>query len=265
MKRDILIAFILLAAAASGIHAQQLDQDCNPIAVPAACAQFAESIRSLETRIAGFQRRLDGASPAAKQDLLRTISRLNSERDAANANLTRCIREHGATPRELAPGELTSTFTGTATVRTTDSNAPGPFDVDLDIDLRFSRNRCRVTITRFPRLKLKTKDLPVIGRITVTVTQTGGGSGNFHPVSGTMNIPITLHFHYDTALLSDDDATFSLTTGRSVSRSAAFDITGSPLTAGGSITLTGTTKFRNGYLSGKDGSLLITATISPRP
>lgn len=265
MRRNILIGVISIVASSFSSHAQQLDQDCNHIAAPAECRELSESGHALEDRIARLQQRLKGASPAVKQQLLRTISGLNSQRDAANADLSSCIREHGATPRELAPSELTSTFTGSATVRTTDSNASGPFDVDLNIDLRFSRDRCHITITRFPSLKLKTKDLPVIGRINVTVTQTGGGSGSFHPVSGTMNIPITLHFHYDTALLSDDDATFSLTTGRSVSRSAAFDITGSPLTAGGNVTLTGTTRFRNGYLSGKEGSLLITATISPRP
>lgn len=263
--RQILIAFITVLAVSFVTRAQQLDQDCNPIAVPAECREFADSVHTLDDRIARMQQRLNSASPAAKQQLLRTIGDLNSQRDAAQADLARCIREHGATPRELAASELNSTFTGSATVRTTDSNAAGPFDVDLNIDLRFSRDRCHVTITRFPSLKLKTKDLPVIGRINVTVSQTGGGSGSFHPVSGTMNIPITLHFHYDTALLGDDDATFSLTTGRSVSRSRAFDITGSPLTAGGNITLTGTTRFRNGYLSGKEGSLFITATISPRP
>lgn len=265
MRRNIVIAFILIVVSSFGIQAQQLDQDCNPIAVPAECRELSDSVHALEDRIARLQQRLKSASPAVKQQLLRTISDLNSQRDAAQADLTRCIRDHGATPRELAPSEVTSTFTGSATVRTTDSNASGPFDVDLNIDLRFSRDRCHITITRFPSLKLKTKDLPVIGRINVTVTKTGGGSGSFHPVSGTMNIPITLHFHYDTALLGDDDATFSLTTGRSVSRTSAFDITGSPLNAGGNITLTGTTRFRNGYLSGKDGSLLITATILPLP
>jgi hypothetical protein len=265
MRKNILAGFILLISLSAGIEAQELDQDCNPLAVPAECMHFSGDIRALENRIARLQERLRGASSPAKADLVRNIRRLNSQLDAVRADRTRCIRDAGATPRQLAPGELTSRFTGTATVRTTDGNAAGPFDVDLDLDLRFSRNRCSVTITRFPRLNLRTKRLPVIGRITVTVTKTGGGSGSFHPVSGTMNIPIILHFHYDTALISDDDANFDLTTGRSVSRNGAFDVTGSPLTQEGSISLTGTTRFRNGYLEGKEGSLVITANISPRP
>jgi hypothetical protein len=245
------------------LGAQELDQDCNPIGVPAQCQQLAGQLADLEARIAGLQARLKNASPAMKADLVRNIERLTTQRDAASAALRRCRRENGAVPRELAPQELTSRFVGTAIVQTTDSTASGPFEAEVAVDLRFSRNRCRVTVTRFPRLTLRTRDLPVIGRVTVTVTKTGGGSGSFHPVSGAMSLPVTLHFHYDTVLLGDDDATLSLTTGRSVSRDGTFDVTGSPLTNGGSIRLATTTRFRNGYLSGKDGSLVITASTSP--
>ncbi len=186
-------------------------------------------------------------------------------RSSAKAELTRCKREHGATPRQLAPSALESRFIGTATMLTTDGNAPGPFVVDLDLDFRFTRNRCTFTITRFPKLKLKTRDLPVIGVITVEVTKTGGGVGAFHPIAGTMTLPITLHLHYETILLSDDDATFYLTTGNSISGDRRFNVTGSPLTEGGSITLVGTMRFRNGYLEGRSGSLVITGNISPQP
>lgn len=265
MKKNIVAGFILLMIFSAGVHAQDLDQDCNPLALPPECERLLAPIAELENRITHLQQRLRNASPAVKANLLKSIEDLNSQLRAAKAELTQCKREHGATPRESAPSELSSSFIGRATVQTTDSNAPGPFAVDFNVDLRFSRNRCRVTITRFPSLKLKTKDLPVIGRIAVTVTKSGGGSGTFHPISGTMNIPITLHFHYDTALLGDDDATFGLTTGRSASRNGAFVVTGSPLTADGTINLTGTTRFRNGYLEGKEGSLVITANISPRP
>jgi hypothetical protein len=265
MRKKILAGFILLMSVSSGIEAQGLDQDCNPLVEPRECQQFVEAITSLDTRIARFQQRLRDASPATKQDLLRTIDQLNSQRSTATAELTRCRREHGAAPRLLAPNELVARFSGTATVRTTDNNADGPFDVDLELVLRFTRDRCWVTITSFPSIKFKTKDLPVIGRINVAVTKTDGGNGSFHPVSGAMSIPITLHFHYDTVLLGDDDAAFGLTTGRSISRNGVFNVTGSPLTPDGTISLTGTTRFRNGYLSDKEGSLVITANISPRP
>jgi hypothetical protein len=265
MRKNILAGFILLISLSAGIQAQGLDQDCNPLPEPPECRQFVATIAALDSRIARLQQRLRDASPATKPGLLRSIDQLNSERSDAAADLARCRREHGAATRVLAPNELTARFTGTATVRTTDSNAAGPFEVDLDVVLQFTRNRCRVTITSFPTLNLKTKDLPVIGRINVAVTRTGGGAGTFHPVSGAMNMSITLHFHYDTVLLGDDDATFDLTTGNSVSGDRRYNVTGSPLTEGGSITLVGTTRFRNGYLEGRSGSLVITANISPRP
>lgn len=186
----------------AGIEAQELDQDCNPIAVPAECRRFVSAIEALDTQMARWQQRLRHAGGAMKSDLLRTIRQLSSQRDSAIADLAGCRREHGATPRVLAPSELTANFTGTATLRTTDSDAPGPFDVDFDVDIRFSRNRCSVTITRLPAITLKTPDLDVVGVVTVTVTKTGGGTGTFHPVSGTMSLPLTLHFHYDTFLVS---------------------------------------------------------------
>lgn len=55
----------------------------------------------------------------------------------------------------------------------------------------------------------------------------------------------------------------SLTTGNSVS--GDINVTGSPLTEGGSITLVGTTRFPSGHLEGHSGSLVITGNISPHP
>lgn len=266
MKRIILAGFVLVTTLTFGIQAQRLDQDCNPIAFPRECQRFADSVASLERRIANMQARMNRAGGALKADLIRTIARLNSQLDAAKADLKRCVIDSGETPRELAPAELTSNFTGTATLRTTDrGDAAGPFDVDFDVDIRFTRNRCFVTITRFPTITLKIKDLDVVGSRTVTVTQTQSFLGTFHPVSGTMGIFITLHFHYGTVLVNDDDATFYLTTDHSLSGDGTFDVTGSPLNADNRIRLVATTRFRNGYLDRKYGSLVIRANVTPRP
>ena len=265
MRKNILAGFILLMSLSAGIEGQGLDQDCNPIPVPRECERLLIPIKDLDNRIARFQERLKNAGPAMKAQLLRNIEQLTTQREAASAELMRCKHEHGPPPRQSAPSELTARFTGTAALQTSDSEARGPFKVDLDLDFRFSRNRCVVTVTRFPALNLKTDSIEGIGKVAVVVTKTGGGTGTFHPVSGTITIPVTLHFHYDTVLAGDDDATFHLTTGRSVSRRGTFDVTGSPLAADGSITLTGSTRFLHGYLSGEEGSLVIKANISPRP
>jgi len=265
MKKKILVTFILLIGLCASVQAQHLDQDCNPLAVPAACRGFSDAITRIEARTAALQARLIGASPNQKSALLRTIKRNNDELAAAKADLRRCMIDHGATPRELAPSELNSNLNGTAVLRTTDSEARGPFEVDFDIDIRFTRNRCGVTITRFPSIKLKTDNIPGLGRVSVTVSKTGGGTGTFHPISGAMNIPITLHFHYGTILVGDDDVTFNLTTGSAPSGDGDRMAIGSPLNADNRITLVGSATFRNGYLDGKLGGLLIRATISPNP
>jgi hypothetical protein len=236
--------------------------------VPVACQGISDSIRSLETRIARLQQRLNGASPAAKADLLATIRRLNSELDTAKTDLRRCLREEGPAQRELAANELTARVTGRAMLETTNSNAPGPHNVkEFDFDIRFSRNRCHVTVTRFPRITVTTEDIPRVGEVTVTITKTGGGTGSFHPVSGRMNISITLHFRYSHALASDDDATFSLSTDLSFTRNNRDRdvVRGSPLNAQGNIRLVGFGKFRNGFLSPSNGNLVIGANILPRP
>ena len=265
MRKSILAGFILLLGLSTGIEAQGLDQDCNPLPEPPECQRFVDAIESLDARITRLQERLKDASQAMKPDLLRSIDQLNSQRSTSTTELASCRRDHGAVPRVLAPHELTARFTGTARMRTNDSNARGPFDVGLDLVLQFTRDRCRVTITSFPKLKLETEDLPVIGHVKFDVSKTGGGAGTFHPVSGTMNLSLTLHLHYETLVLSDDDATFNLTTGKSVSADRVFNVTGSALTEGGNIRLAGTTRFRNGHLEGRSGSLIITGNISPRP
>jgi len=160
------------------------------------------------------------------------------------ADLARCRREHGATARVLAP-PLTARFTGTARVRTTADVEVR--DVDLLV-LRFTRNRCHLTITSLPTFE----------------EQTGYGEGTFHPVSGTMTMSLTLLLTFALPQTMSRRETFSLTTGNSVSGDQRFNVTGSPLTQGGSITLVGTPTFGFGR-SDYSGSVFITGNISPHP
>ena len=92
--RTILIALISIPTFAFGIHGQQLDEDCNPLAVPTECQQFADSVRRLEDEISELQERLRTAG-AQKGQLLAAIRRLNSQRDSASADLARCRTDHG--------------------------------------------------------------------------------------------------------------------------------------------------------------------------
>lgn len=265
MKKKLIAGLIFILSLSAGIEAQQLDQDCNPIAIPAACREIQGRIQGLTSSISSFQDRLRDAGPNQKASLIRTINRLMTQRDEAKAELQRCLIESGATPRALARSELIANLTGRATLRTTDSEARGPFNIDLNVDLTFTRDRCRVSISRFPTLSLRTDDIPVLGKVAVRVSMTRAGWGTYHPVSGALTIPITLHFHYDTAFVSDDDVTFNLTTGTVPSGDGARAATGTALGADNAITLVGSATFRNGYLAGKLGGLLVRANISPHP
>lgn len=264
--RRISIAFIAVLFITLVIRAQPRDRDCNPIGVPAECEEQSRAIQALEDRIAHLQQQLQSASPAAKPQWLRTITRLNGELDTAKADLSRCIREQGAPQAELYANELAAPVTGTAILETTNDNAPGPYTVDLDINVRFSRNRCDIVVTTFPTITTKTNRIAALKRrVTVEITQNGSGRGVFHPVSGRMSIRLSLHFNYKTGWTDDDDATFNLSTEDSITRNDGTVETGSALTGGGDIKLVGSGRFMHGFLAGSTGKLIVTATISPRP
>jgi hypothetical protein len=277
MKRRILTTLFLTTIFALSISGQEFDlardQNCDPLVVPPKCQAvrqgFKDEIERVDASMQHFQDRLQGAGPGLKAQLLRIIRQKEARRRELVKEMQtayeKCLSDHGATPRPLAAEELTATLTGTGVLRVDDSNTPDPFTIPIDLDLRFTRNRCAASITRFAKVTMTTRDLDIVGRIDIEVTQTRGGIGTFHPVTGELNVPITVDIHYDTDWLSDDVATFSLTTGNSVSPGGVFDRTGAPLSAGGNITLVGTTRFREGYLEGKDGSLVINANLSPQP
>lgn len=277
MKRRILITLFLTKIFALSISGQDFDlahdENCDPLVVPPKCRAVRQGIKDEIEKVDEVKRRLQsrlsGASPTMKAQLLRNIRQQEERRQELVEELKtafeRCLSDADVTGRRIAASELTSRLTGTAVLRIDDPNTPDPFRIPIDVNLTFSQSRCGVIITRFPKITMTTRDLDVVGRIDIEVTRTGGGVGTFHPVTGELNVPLVVHIHYDTALLSDDDATFNLTTGNSVSPGGVFDRTGMPLTAGGNITLVGTTRFRNGYLEGKDGSLVINASLSLQP
>jgi hypothetical protein len=127
----------------------------------------------------------------------------------------------------------------------------------------FNADRRDVRVTSFPRIRVS-YDTP-LGEATTSVTMTGGGSGNLNLDSGSVSMSVTLHFHHSSAFAGDSDIEFRLTTGRSRLRGGRMDVTGSPLTADGSITAVGVAKFRDGFLDGDECSVVITGTVSPVP
>lgn len=264
--RKIVSALIAILSLSLVLAAQQLDRDCDPVGVPAACDEQSRAVQALEERLARLQQRLRNASPAAKPQLLRTISQLNAELDTAKAALTRCIRENAPTGPNLQAATLTVHVVGTASLETTNSNARGPFVVDLDIDVRFSRNRCEIVITRFPTIETKTDRIALLGRrVTIEITQNRAGTGVFHPISRRMSMIMNLNFKYRTGYADPDDATFHLSTEDRVTHRDGTIETGSALDSDGKIKLVGSGKFLHGFLAGSTGRLVVSATLSPLP
>jgi hypothetical protein len=226
--------------------------------LPQECQQIDDQIARLESEKERFSERLRGASPSQKSILLARIRNLNSRIDEKKSELADCRRRHGLPVRPL-----TATFVGTATLRTTNSYAPGPYNQRVTIGLMFGMDRSIVWITRFPRIRVS-YDTP-LGDATTTVTQSGGGRGSLNLASGVISMAVTLHFHHSSAFAGDSDIEFTLTTGRSRLRNGKFDVTGSPLSTDGSITVVGVAKFRDGFLDGNECSVVITGTVSPNP
>jgi hypothetical protein len=79
-------------------------------------------------------------------------------------------------------------------------------------------------------------------------------------------MPISLHFAHSLQLAGDSDVAFGLTTGSVVSPSGIFRPTGTPLNPmNGTIVLVGASRFRGGFLSGIDCSLIVGGTLAPVP
>lgn len=241
------------------------DEDCNPIipTIPSQCQPIVSQIEALDSQISALQENLI-KFPGSKAATLKKIQALEAQLSKQQAALEACQKKNagpGPQGRPIATSTLAEIFNGTASLQTAHPRAPGPFAQSISIGLLFSRNRCTVTMTSFPQISVTTT-VPIAGKVTITVTKTGGGIGEFHPISGRMVVPIALHFNYSTIFASDDDASFLLTTGRSISPNGKFDLMGQPRQANGSIRLVGTTSFMNGFLSPSDGSLTVSGSIT---
>jgi hypothetical protein len=166
-------------------------------------------------------------------------------------------------------GPLLATFTGTSTISTTHPDAPGPFVDTLTAGAEFSADR-RTVVLRLPQIRRVTTPQPDV-TVTIEVTMVGGGTGMFTPADGSMAVPVTLLFRVLVQFLgitvSDTTSTLSdtLTTGSDTSPTGAFSDTGAPMDGTGFVVLVADGQFTGGVLNGRDVSLVIVGTVSPRP
>jgi hypothetical protein len=275
--RKLAIILIAVFVISTFALAQDLDMDCRPIqSIPPQCQQISRDLAAREeffsSKIELLKDQLVDALVSQKQRLRDQIKALETQRDhdrqlaQLKDQLQACRARYDPTPRRpVEASELDAILVGQAQVNTADSRAKGPYFVNLNLAIRFSKNRCGITITSFPTIMFNAMG----GTLAVEITMSSGGDGKFFPISGQIEIPITLHFHYDKIGASDDDVSMTLTTENSVSRTGAFNLNGSRMQTAngtnlfGNVTIVAGTEFRNGSLGGKDGGFIISGQISP--
>ena len=258
---------------------QDLDMDCRPIQLPQQCITIAAELERVESRyehhIGALRQLLFRAASSDRTHLLEMIREIELERDSdpdiirLADELRRCKLQFDMTPRRtIAPSVLNAIFKGTVATRTSNSLATGPFFQNVTLGLQFSRNRCNVTITSFP---------PIIfnaGPANVTVTMTGGGTGQFFPVTGHMNMPLDLLFA-NSGPFTNSTATTDLTTGSAVSDRGTFSSNGTAITGGQGVencgrngtnpcffSLVGMTVLQDGILGGSEAQLTVFGNIT---
>jgi hypothetical protein len=162
---------------------------------------------------------------------------------------------------------LLTNFIGIASISIADSRFSGPFTTPINLSPVFSADRKVVDLGSFPPITVGPFHTGTIfGDDTITVTKKQGGIGSFALGSGTIDIPLTLHFDHSLIVAGDSDLPLNLTTGTETSPARAFTVTGSPLNSTSSVvTLVGASAFKGGFLGGTDASVTITGTVSPSP
>jgi hypothetical protein len=196
----------------------------------------------------------DGARVLARADfgLGRGVIPVRYQDDRRlEGDYTLFIQVEEVRPMATAPcaAPLSAAFNGTAVMTTTNENARGPFTSDLRLSLSFEDCRATLRITEFPSISV-TFGTPV-GDNTTTVTMPSGGTGVF--AAGRIEIPVSLRFDNTIAAAGTSFVDMTLSTGG-----------GSPL-RDGPVTLSGSGRFRGGFLNGSTCNLTVTGTIAPVP
>jgi hypothetical protein len=223
------------------------------MALPPECQAIQDNIEGLEQERRSEQEELQQAAPGQKPSIIQRIRAINRQIVALEDQLAQCIAT--TPPPPPPPPPLSATFTGTASITTTFSQAPGPFTQSVQFGLFFDGFRTFISITGFPAITTAPFSTP-FGSNTTTVTKIGGGSGSY--ASGNIVMPITLRFDQSLDLpFFEEDSTLGLV--------LTTNSPGSPVNAGGNVSLVGSGTFQDGVLGGSTGNLTIAGTISPVP
>jgi hypothetical protein len=149
---------------------------------------------------------------------------------------------------------LNATLTGTATLTIDNPNTRTPFFERLNmVPIVFSQDRCSVSLVNFPPI-VRTFPVPG-GSNTATLTILSGGAGSFNPMTGRMDVPLTLRITNSHPFGGTSDLSLTLSTAAPGGRALV----------GGGLALAGSGRFTGGFLNGNNATLVVAGTISPTP
>lgn len=228
------------------------------------CAAEEEAVAKLQAALTkeihnavkDLQEELHSAAPGQKPAIVAEIKKITADikkNSATGKKLTAAKKAFNAClDKEGLLHALDATFSGKATLTTSNSNAKGPFKQDVNISLHFSvRDHKDVSITNFPKISVTYDTGSIVGTVTTTVTM-NSGSGTFNKSTNKITLNLSLAFKHSTSLAGDSTLDIKLNTD-------------SPLDAAGNITVSGSSKFKGGYLDGDTCTLSVKGKISPRP
>ena len=134
--------------------------------------------------------------------------------------------------------------------------------------LLFDGSRTQVFVTALPPWPLDTTALAntvagpwpfLFGPNITTISQIGGGNGSYSKAAGTLVLPLKLRFdHSRDVPFYEEDSNLSIVFSTA-------NPGGSPVTAAGAVTLTGSGVFSGGWLNGVTCTMVVTGTLAPLP
>lgn len=235
--------------------------------VPTQCQALDDEIEELKQERRDLQAELQSAPTGEKPRLAREIRRLTTLIDAKQTELDGCVAQYGGPP---PPQALASSFTGTMSLTTNRSYSGEPFTAPTLWGLLFDGPRTQVFVTAFPSWVINTTAAaprpiptpfgPVFGPNMTTITQKGGGSGAYSKTDGNLGLALLLRFDHSREFkpFYDEDSDLPIVL------STTFP-SGSPVSAAGRLTLSGSGVFSGGWLNGVTCTMVVTGTLTPVP
>ncbi|MFY0568448.1 hypothetical protein ACN28E_32090 [Archangium lansingense] len=217
--------------------------------------QFERQLdKEIRDALAPLQEELKSAAPGQKSFIIQQIKKTRAELQKNSPTAKKIAAQRKAYFDCLTVNglklPLDASFSGKATLNINISGKTTIFNQNINLGLHFKEvDHREVRVTSFPSLHVS-NDTP-IGEVKTTISSSSG-FGKFDPVSQSLTMQLSLFFDHDSGLAGDSSMDITL-------NSVA------PMSAGGDITVSGSSKFKGGFLDGDTCSMTVVGKISPHP